>query len=1168
MSELLWIAVPGGDTGGGPLLRVVVVPRLDPGTLADAGMAAWPPRSLLEGRSIVLQWRDDAETTIMDAPVPPDDLRITADGGLWTRMFRPDLPVGTGRRGGAAVSDVEVRRTSEQATRIDRTFAGPVATVVNPEEPTPPGFAEQVISGLEPWAGDRDHAPRRAPRTAAPAEPPTFDRTISLLREHPAVLRALGLAFDIRATPPFPTGSVKVLWLGADPGLPAIVSPWTAYGRGFLPRSTGSIRAGMVALRPDASGPLPPSGSWSVVTVDVDGGVGRLRDAAAALVPSGTEPGARRTPSAVVSLPAMRSAGLQLVREGRAAHLNDRRGRAEGITARGDLNAETLDADDLVLGYRIDIRRGGGEWQSLHERMASYFVDGTAIPMPDSIEEGHIKANAVVREEDGTITADEVVARWSGWSLAVTRPRFDAPAGRAMPVRRAGLPFDFDWSYDVPRGRLPSLRFTATYDLRARVVDLAGRGLELQDSDADRCAITDIPYRRLEPVASPGLEMPDGVRPAMLGPSEGVDVLVIRSAPPDVGVDDFGTVNPGYTAHPQRLLRRPGASMTIAEQHGMLDRPGLDDEKTFTWLQRALEAANTAPDRDPDREPLPDPAAGGVRAFPRREPGAPLASPTPRAWVEPWPEPSDPKLLALRDRKEGESALQWEGDTLVVRLAPAEQITLELSSTLTENFLDHFALQEGMPALSRSAAEAGRHPLITPAQPITLVHAVRQPLTAPADVQLVTVPREAGQTFAELQGPATLRDLGVDVQSTAQVDLSATWTERADDRTEQVIAPIQSVVVDRGDVSLKDALRHELGDTRHREIRYSITAVTRFRQFFDQLEDQSRFVRRTTLSRAVNVRSTARPSPPTVLATRPAFAFSEFPMATAEGVPGVSRERSGGRLRLELARPWYQTGDGERLAVVLWDRSGDAPPADLRPFITQIGRDPIWVTSDPERWPLAADLLGAAGPARTTTLPDSLQQVLVVPYEPWFHVDRWYVDVAFGPTGSYCPVVQLAVARYQPDSIDGLDLSQVVVTEMVPLLPTRELTIENAGSAIRVALNGLGPEGGVPNRVDIVLEHCELPTGMGPEAVDLTTFEPSPGGVTAWMQVPGVPARSTTLNADAIEIPVPPGLGPIRVRVREVELIGADVGTPAAEAGTPRELTERVVFVDTVMPPV
>ena len=68
-----------------------------------------------------------------------------------------------------------------------------------------------------------------------------------------------------------------------------------------------------------------------------------------------------------------------------------------------------------------------------------------------------------------------------------------------------------------------------------------------------------------------------------------------------------------------------------------------------------------------------------------------------------------------------------------------------------------------------------------------------------------------------------------------------------------------------------------------------------------------------------------------------------------EGAWSFSR-RKGGGLRIYLDRPWYSSGEGELLGVVLWSC---APPQHaafeafevpdfLKSYVTQWGKDPLW----------------------------------------------------------------------------------------------------------------------------------------------------------------------------------------------------------------------------------
>ena len=261
-----------------------------------------------------------------------------------------------------------IRPTSDLADRIDATFAAPVRAPFSAEAAgPPPGFAAAVVDSLQNWSDDDPFPseavpppPEAAPPRAAPP-PPEFGRVVSLLREHPAVLRALGLIFELRVDLPpdrVDGGTVSVQWSNAGTGVPVVASPFTLFGRAFRPLSrSGMISAGMVALTPDPADPASASqdGGWAVVTVDVEGGARRLRETAQAL-----EGDAAADPRATISLPALRTAGLQLVRVGRGRDFARRR--ANAATNRDqDIDEHVFDADELVLGYRIDVKRGGGE---------------------------------------------------------------------------------------------------------------------------------------------------------------------------------------------------------------------------------------------------------------------------------------------------------------------------------------------------------------------------------------------------------------------------------------------------------------------------------------------------------------------------------------------------------------------------------------------------------------------------------------------------------------------------------------------------------------------------------------------------------------------------------------------------------------------------------------
>jgi hypothetical protein len=1116
MSDLLWIPVPGGREAGQNLLRVLIVPRLDGGTLEESGMAEWPPQALLDGE-LALTWRaaDDADELAGPAP----EVARVADGReLWRELFDPGTPVGVERRRTTA-PELLVARTATDAKRIGDTFAAPAGVKLGATPSvTPQAFDDAVQLGLAAWTGPAETPPPASPR-GAPRGDPGFNQTLGALREHPAVLRALGLVLELVVAKPeqlanSDNGQVKVSWPEAPAHLPPIVSPWTRYGRRFLPGSTAMHSAGMVTLTPDVEPPGDQGGGWEVVTVDVDTGARRLRDAAAA--------------SATTSLPAMRTAGIQVVRPERGRDLAHRRDTGARNAARASLDGHVLDADDLVLGYRMDVRRSGGDWRTLHGRKAKYTIRDLPAGPEGLPEEGHVKANGARRIDDERVAADEVVVRWSGWSLALARPRF-APAG-AEPAPKIDRAFKFEFELD-PGTPLPQLRFTDDYDVRLRVADIAGGGLAPGDLEADRCALRAQKYRRHEPVPSPAVLLEEGVELENLGVGEAVRVVVIRD----------GAAAP---AGPVRRIARPSASLSMAEQHRELDN-GLDHETTFGLLLR---------------DDLPDPAAGGVQAFPVPAPGSPGAQALDTAWPG-WPEPGA-KSVELAPHSADQPPLRWEGTRLFVRLKPAETLDVELSSKLTADFRDHFHIAGDLPDKpTRDAADAGRHPLITPAETVAFIHAVRIPLRKPdaGPAGLSALAREPGQTSLVLRPGSAF---GVDGNSTVRLDVMLAWEDRTDEgRTPG--AAVASFPVERGQREAGTDAQFEFADTRHRTVTPTLKAVGRFRQFYDPNEPDSEFCLESDPLPAVNVLSTARPAPPVVLGVRPAFRWIDEPEGTIG--PGiVRRTREGGRLRVELARPWYLTGEGERLAVVLWDHTGDAPSGELLEHVTQAGRDPIWDTGDVDRWPAPSLFFGTPEIPGKPRLADRPEQVVAVPHEPFLDGDRWWADVRLPglAAASYAPFVRLAVARYQPNSLEGLELSRVVIAPMAPLLPDRALTVVRAGDTVRVTLDGLGPAGPPPqpSRVDVVLESCDAPGGA-----DLAALEPPAGGVPAWQAVPGAGAHGRLGDELALALPAVSGL--LRVRVREVELVGAEAGAQAPLTSTTGELAERSAFFDVIAVP-
>ena len=1170
---LIWVCLPQRvDVLSGSTtlhLAVAIQPQLQSSTLGAAGLAGWPPRELA---GAMLQ--ADIGATVDAVHTLSGTVQLVANPALWPVLFPPTTPVASSVQGAGDTRTLMVDPTASQARAAREVFEAAAAVHVPAD-----GDGVVAMANLHRTVGAalaaspftraaRDAAAcyrKRlvpiAPRTAASpvlAEAPVdptheFHRTVAFMREHPVAMRALGLVFDVSIVVPAATelanaGVVRLRWTEAPHGIPAIVSPWTAYelnleSRKWLPQSTAAISAGMLAISDEAN--ADGVREWSLATLDVDLAVERLGRAA-----DGME---REPDAAPVGFPALRTGGISLLHGAREGHHAARRVRrvAQGAM---DPAAMTLTADDLVLGYRVDVRRGDGAWRSLCKRLATYTLgDAQAVGPANAPEEGNVKAHAAVDDGNGwTLDTDEVVARWQGWSLALAQPRFDVGdggTGNADAVRPGRLA----WTYAAPPSELPRLRFAEKYQLRVRIADLSGGGLTVGDPLSDRCATAPTLYERYEPVVAPAVLLPDSTSPNALGPGESAEEIVLRS---DRGMTptQFAAAYPLIPVSLERSVQPPRVPLAQIEQHSKLDK--MSAAESWDIVRSAVAPA------DPARSlPLPDPAAAGVAAFHGRTLGAAQHLAT---WAWPsWPG-VDAKRIRLAAGRTGDAPMvRWEpapdGDTLVVSLAPGHALSVEISSTMQGGFEDQFAARQFLSVDAKLAAANGRHPMLTPARTVRLVHAVRKPLKDPAGLFKPT--RQPGEAFATLTPvPAVL---GLDTPSTARVDVVASWTEFVDDV--QVAVPkmrVGGAALAPEGAEFDDPIRHEFGDTRHRWVTYTAVAAGRHRQYFDPAGtgDNALFTAETPFA-PVRVPSTAPPAAPVVLAAVPAFRWTDAPGAPPAGGPAAGRvtllsRRRESLVRIVLDRPWFSSGEGEQLAVIV---AADLPvTAEHRTMVTEVGRDPLWQTAVPVRWPGHGDLAGAAADPVRCRLGAPAVDVVAVPYDVWFESGRWHADVELIlSTPSYCPLARLAVARYQTHSLGGLTLSPVVQAPFVPVLPERVLTVERDGSTLYVSLEGIAATGPTPNRVSALLERC---SGATSGSTDLSAGDAGDNISSLWRPLEAAigHAQDEQDYGSELTVTLPDTTDALRLVVREFETIETgDTGQVAA----PAELRRRVVFL-------
>jgi hypothetical protein len=182
---------------------------------------------------------------------------------------------------------------------------------------------------------------------------------------------------------------------------------------------------------------------------------------------------------------------------------------------------------------------------------------------------------------------------------------------------------------------------------------------------------------------------------------------------------------------------------------------------------------------------------------------------------------------------------------------------------------------------------------------------------------------------------------------------------------------------------------------------------------------------------------------------------------TVKSAATPSSSRLGNVLRVYLGRPWFESGIGELLGVVVANPPpGTALPSGLQPFVSGFGSDPVFAA-------------GSVGTAKVTDFPLAKYKGMSLQLEEqsggigWVDVaghevnwDKsrglWFADISIGAGQSYFPFVKLALVRYQPASLPGIELSRVVQADFVQLTPNRSMGLTYP-SGTKVNVEVLGP---------------------------------------------------------------------------------------------------------------
>lgn len=606
---------------------------------------------------------------------------------------------------------------------------------------------DKLTKFVKPFSVD-SHA---LPTAAELEEIYDFHQMISSLGDYPELMRRVGLVVDLLvpldgAVPP-PQATVKLVPTGFDPVISTPRTHYTLTATGFATRprpvdpeiSNGFLRFNDPNL-------------FRVTQVDTVGSGIKMRTMATNIC--GFEKKEDRAPNMpdTAGLPALRSAGIAVVRLNLETELRDRFLRSHALqqSVFAIDNApqlapppdagppapptDELFAEDVVRGYRIDVFDSKSTtWHSLCQRVGTYnFLDAPDVPggkILETIEDEGFVQLGVTEPMDqpakAKLRATDSIFVWDGWSLCAPRPGLsimqpgDDPDDVTLekPKNEAKTKFKLETEFEAAKHTLPRFRFDYQYRLRARACDLAGNSIvgptDLVEFAKDVAEQTlDFPCARFEPVSPPAMLL--RAKPVE---GESLERLVVRT----------GTGIAASSQTTERHVIPPKTSQLMAEQHGKFDLVPNMDSSGFAYDRAVREGGALTDGVLPDKavqvpgtaksDPwvyagtqfkiayLPDPSSKGVLllGLPGLNPEE-IVEPTALKRVnkipfdDPWPDPLPfrIRLVAIPDGAvPGVPAEpKWEDGpgeaqrVLTFELAAAEQKVVRLSSYLEPDDLD------------------------------------------------------------------------------------------------------------------------------------------------------------------------------------------------------------------------------------------------------------------------------------------------------------------------------------------------------------------------------------------------------------------------------------------------------------------------------------------------
>ena len=331
----------------------------------------------------------------------------------------------------------------------------------------------------------------------------------------------------------------------------------------------------------------------------------------------------------------------------------------------------------------------------------------------------------------------------------------------------------------------------------------------------------------------------------------------------------------------------------------------------------------------------------------------------------------------------------------------------------------------------------------------------------------------------------------------------------------------------------------------------------------------------------VNILSSVRPLAPQVAYVMPIFEWVREPKGDT-----LYTVRAAG-LRVYLNRPWYTSGQGEKLGIVVLPMGYNSPfktldTNALNPFFTTWGSDPTKLSAPmptdtfPDKTVFIGVKKGDAGNLYSEDLlsfdENDKIKATIVAFDVQFDKNKnlHFADFMINYGLSYFPFIRLALTAYQQHSIrkDGTDccLSKIVHADYIQVPPPRATSLKRNGINITVAISGTLPgfsrNANYLQKVQFVVEPIDVPAS---EHVHITINDNPIDSYIGFIGPTDI-NNFAFLHSHDFKLPAEYATKPYRVKVFEYELIttdsSKDAGTQPTINYSKMSMKDRLVFAD------